>query len=115
MANRIFPVVEVAQVPSSARARFRRWVGIYGVSRLARSLRTDRRLVHYWTRQASPLVPSMTNIRSLIALSTLEPLNDGPLTYEDIIGPVKISRQTSHSFGRIRANVPRPVMTRRVI
>lgn len=115
MANRIFPVVEVAQVPASSRARFRRWVRVYGISRLGRSLRTDRCVVHRWVNPVSPLTPALTTIRSLIALSTLEPLNDGPLTYEDIIGPVKIAKQTSHSFGRTRANDSRPVMTRRVI
>jgi hypothetical protein len=114
MANRIFPVVEVAQVPASSLARFRRWVKIYGIHRLGRSLMTNRRNVYTWVQPVAPVTPALPTIRSLIALSTLEPLNDGPLTYEDIIGPVKIAKQTSHSY-RTRANESRPVMTRRVL
>jgi hypothetical protein len=115
MANRTFLSVEIAPVPSSSRDRFRRWVRIYGISRLGRSLKTDRKVVHRWMHPNKPGSISQKKIRSLIALSRIEPMDDGPLTYEDIIGPVKISRELTHSFGKVRNNQQWPVMTRRVI
>ena len=77
----------------AAGERFCRWVQAYGFSRLARSLGTSRIVVHTWTRNAAR--PDWQHLQAMIALSTIEPLGDGPLTYEDILGEVRIaSRET---------------------
>lgn len=115
MATRPFEVVRLAY-PAAPREAFRRWVLAYGVSRLSRSLTTDRRTVHTWTRLVNPVVPALATVRTIMALSTLEP-HGRPLTYDDFFGPVAIASRTSHNYGRVRrtAVAPRTVLTRRAI
>lgn len=111
MATRPFAVVEIDRVPV-VRDRFRRWVDIYGVRRLGRSLTCDRRTINSWLHRHHPHLPTIDRVRRMIALSTIEPLNDGPLTYEDFFGPVKIVTQSRHHYGR---KAERQILTRRVI
>ena len=111
MPTRPFAVVELDSAPI-AQDRFRRWVNTYGVSRLGRSLQTDRRTIHSWLHRVHPYLPSIERVRIMIALSTIEPLHDGPLTYEDFYGEVKILNQRHQFHGRTRE---RQILTRRVI
>lgn len=96
IAIRPYEVVRV-QMAASSYARFRQWVDLYGFSRLARSLETNRQLVHSWTQMRNPVTPDISNARKIIALSTIEPLPDGPLAYEDIFGNVEITSREYHT------------------
>lgn len=89
-----YEVVTVEQGPAS-RHRFIDWVNIYGVSRLARSVGADRKTVHTWTAARGFKYPHATTVQKILMLSTIEPLKDGPLRYEDVLGTVQIvTRET---------------------
>jgi hypothetical protein len=113
MTPRSYAVVEVAATAPSGRERFRRWVNTYGVRRLARSLDTDRRTVNLWIQEPPANIPVLPMVKKIIAHSTLEPFSDGPLSYEDIFGSVKIVSHVSHSYSSKLA--PRQVLTRRAV
>ena len=85
-----FPVVKLE--PTASPDRFRQWASQFGIFRLGRSLgigvRSIRRYLH--TDRLRSISPKTA--RQIIALSTLEPLNGEPLTYEDIYGPARASR-----------------------
>ena len=75
--------------------RFRGWVQRYGVSRLARSLGTTRSAVNSWMRATGQRVhvPDLPMVQRMLALSALEPLHLGPLTYEDVLGSYEVVSQ----------------------
>jgi hypothetical protein len=102
-----FPVVRL-EVTQSGKERFRRWAATFGISRMARALNTDRRIVHTWTQHVQPAIPTPATIQTLIALSMVEPLPDGPLRYEDFYGEVKIlSHHLQHTdTGREAPPIP---------
>src|ERR1035437_6544025 len=90
MANlRPYEVVTVEH-GQNLHMRFRFWVARYGVSRLARSLGTDRSVVRRWVRPHNAIPPDVKTVRVILALSPIEPLvgcafGDGSLNYEDIL------------------------------
>jgi len=95
---RPYEVVTVEHSEAS-RMRFRTWVIGYGFSRLARSLGVNRITVHKWLR-SDPKYPHAPTVQKIIALSRLEPLVDGPLTYQDILGTVDIASQETRTEAR---------------
>ncbi|HEY0264470.1 MAG TPA: hypothetical protein VGC07_08090 [Granulicella sp.] len=115
MSIQPYPVVEVMPL-LLGRERIRLWVAHFGVNRLARSLAVDRRMIHRWTTTSNPIAPNINSIRKLIALSTLEPLEDGPLSYDDFFGEVTILKQRTESsqVDIVRpSTVPRTPLIRR--
>lgn len=111
MTVRSYAVVEVAAPAPTSRDRFRRWVAAYGFCRLSRSLNIDRRNIHLWVQAKNPDIPQLPAVKKIIALSVVEPLSIGPLTYEDIYGSVKIVSHFRHSYNSKIA--PRQIPTRR--
>jgi hypothetical protein len=109
MQPRSYRTVEIAQRGPSD--RFRHWVEAYGVIRLGQSLRISRRNVHLWRKQVDPDVPRLATAKTIIALSEVEPLNIGPLTYEDLFGEIKIISHSSHAYKSKLA--PRQILSRR--
>ena len=112
MRARSFSVVEADSQAPHPNGRFRLWVNAYTISRVSRSLGVDRRVVHTWVQRDNPVTPALRVARKLIALSVVEPLNDGPLTYEDIFGEVKVLRRSCFSYGQ--GSRARQIVTRRL-
>lgn len=112
--TRTYPVVKVATPPSGSHSRLVRWAERYGKMRLSRSIQADHRVVLTWLRPNNPTSPLPKTVRTIIALSQLEPLSDGPLTYEDFYGPVSIESHTEQTVRRTMMS-PRQIQTRRAI
>lgn len=67
-------------------SRFARWVRAYGIARLARTLGLfDRKSVKVWIRPGSTSKPSVINAKRIVALSTADPKEIGPLNLEDML------------------------------
>jgi len=64
--------------------RFAKWVRAYGVARLARTLGVTRTAVQHWITKDPRRMPSRTNSRRIVSLSTVDPREIGPLELEDI-------------------------------
>lgn len=76
--------------PPQPSLAFRQWAHEFGVNRLARTLQIRRTVVCGWLHTSRPLPPKVGNAQRLIYLSQVEPHKVGPLTFEDIYGPLKV-------------------------
>lgn len=111
MMPRSFFVVDLAPQAPASKDRFRRWVAAYGYCRLSRSLEISRRNIHLWTQKVNADVPQLWMVKKMIAISTVEPLGVGPLTYEDIFGAVSVKSHAAHPYKSMRTQ--RQIVTRR--
>jgi hypothetical protein len=113
--NRPYHVVKVSPLLEGSSDRIVRWIRTYGVFRLQRSLGSAcYRIILSWIRQSNRVSPHPSTVRQIIALSQLEPLSDGPLTYEDFYGPVSIESHTEQTVRRTMSS-QRQILTRRAI
>jgi hypothetical protein len=88
MRRNSFPVVQLDESGALPSLRFQRWAKGFGIRRLGRSLERNRSRIQEWLSGTSPVPCSAARI--IIALSTIEPYSDGPLSYEDIFGRVLV-------------------------
>lgn len=94
-----FPVVELDH--GSATERFREWASTFGIFRLSRSLGKSPRIIQLWL--SGNIQPRPETTRQIIALSSLEPLDGKPLTYEDIYGAAQASHVEVRSIQKVQA------------
>ena len=95
-----FPVVEL-ETEAALSGRFRQWAAQFGTFRLGRSLGVAPRSVQRWT--SGERIPDAVTARQIIALSTIEPLDGNPLTYEDIYGTAQVSHVEVRTVERVQA------------
>jgi hypothetical protein len=94
-----FPVVTLES--SQASDRFAQWARRFGIFRLGRSLEVDFSAVRKWLRADSR--PTISKAKEIIALSSIEPLDGEPLTYEDIYGTARAATVETRHVKKVRA------------
>lgn len=84
----------VVQLPQTQPTdRFKNWAKSFGILPLSRVVGVRNGGVHAWlTEGKSKRRPSVDVAQKIIVLSHVEPLEIGPLSYDDIFGPVAPQR-----------------------